>query len=144
MVKKNDENVNQKSLIPDESETNYPKEEASKKALINCYKFIHTYYHLLNIPVNKRQSFFFDRFLRLIDRVCLFLYLPSFRKFFLIFNNPNKAELKKIKKSIKNYESIIYLNKIKKKATKIDSLIEEKIIFKNYTKFKKDMKSINF
>tara|TARA_B100000767_G_C19761903_1_gene535536 strand:- start:692 stop:2329 length:1638 start_codon:yes stop_codon:yes gene_type:complete len=116
----------------------------SNKALINCYKFIHTYYHLLNIPVNKRQSFFFDRFLRLIDRVCLFFYLPSFRKFFLIFNNPNKAELKKIKKSIKNYESIIYLNKIKKKATKIDSLIEEKIIFKNYTKFKKEMKSINF
>jgi hypothetical protein len=99
---------------------------------------------LLNIPVNKRQSFFFDRFLRLIDRVCLFFYLPSFRKFFLIFNDPNKAELKKIKKSIKNYESIIYLNKIKKKATKIDSLIEEKIIFKNYTKFKKEMKSINF
>ena len=38
MVKKNDENVNQKSLIPDENETNHPKEEASKKALIKGNK----------------------------------------------------------------------------------------------------------
>ena len=38
MVKKNDENVNQKSLIPDENENNYPKEEASKKALIKGSK----------------------------------------------------------------------------------------------------------
>tara|TARA_X000001036_G_scaffold440108_1_gene494505 strand:- start:5340 stop:6971 length:1632 start_codon:yes stop_codon:yes gene_type:complete len=114
----------------------------SKKALIDCYKFIHTYYHLINIPVNKKQNHFFDKFLRAIDRICLFLYLPSIRKFFLKFNDLDKEELENINQSIKKYNAIIYSNKSDRKI--INTIDESNIIFKNYNKLKNDMKVNNF
>jgi len=114
----------------------------SNKALIDSYKYIYTYYYLLNIRVNKNHNFFLDKFLRLIDRVFLFIYLPSVRKFFLEFNNPKKIELKKISKLIKNYENIIYLNQNKLKNN--NTVKEEKLIFKNYKRLRKAIGSNNF
>ena len=114
------------------------KFKLSKKQILNIYKFIYTYYYLINININKKQPIILDKFLRLTDKLFLFINLPSIRKFFLKYNNLDRSKINDLQKSFDNYDEIIFL---KKNVTKNKKFLKfyDKIIYKNYKKIKSEI-----
>lgn len=110
----------------------------SHEQLLNIYRFIYTYYYLININVTKKQPFFLDKFLRLVDKLFLFLNLPSIRKFFLKYNNLSPSKINDLQKSFYNYDEIIFL---KKKVINNEKHMNSynNIILKNYKKIKSEI-----
>ena len=110
----------------------------SKKQILNIYKFIYTYYYLINIKINKKQPIFLDKFLRMTDKFFLYLKLPSVRKFFLKYNTLNHSQINDLQKSFDNYDEIIFLKK--KFINNTETLkFYDNLILKNYKKIKSEI-----
>lgn len=107
----------------------------SNESIIKAYKYVYFYYFLINLPIIKKQNFYFEKFLRLIDRINLFLFLPSLRKYFINLITLEKIQKKQIMQSILNGDNIIYIKDNKKKTYKNNN---NKII-KSYKIFKKEV-----
>lgn len=109
----------------------------SKNQILNIYKFIYTYYYLINININKKQPIILEKFLRFVDKCFLYLKLPSIRKYFIKYNNLNDSQIKSLLKSFNNYDEIIFL---KNNAINIKFLkTYDKIIIQNYKKIKSEI-----
>lgn len=112
----------------------------SNEAIIKAYQYIYFYYHLIDITVVKKQNFYFEKFLRLIDRINLFLFLPSLRKYFINLSSLEEIKKKQIIQSILNGENIIYVKNNKKNNFR-NNLYKNNTnkIIKSYKMFKKEI-----